>query len=146
MYFVFIGVFFFTAFLDFNMQGTSFVLRSHIASIQKFLNTPLGNASAFVLFAMYMIALVQIINVVGFAKKRSPFMLVSLTILTVIELGLSLVYAATFFIEQANRTDYVIDSAARLSYSVMLIGSVFFIIGTVFAWFYVDWKYVKEVE
>lgn len=146
MYFVFIGVFFVTAFLDFDVQETNLKLVSHIASIQKFLDTPLGNSSAFVLFSLYMIALIQIINAVGFSQKRSPFSLFSLTLLTLVHTALAILYAAIFFIEETIRDDYVINAAARLSYSVMLAGAVCFIIATIFAWFYVDWSYVKEKE
>ncbi|MCR3905640.1 MAG: hypothetical protein NUK62_01235 [Tenericutes bacterium] len=146
MIFILIGVFFFTAFLDFEVQGTEFKLLSHIAAMQKFLNTPYNNLSAFYLFLLYLIALIQIFNTVSFAQKRSPFSLILITVLTTVQVAVTGLYTSIFFIEQANRLDYTIDSVARLAYSVTIIGSIFFIIGTVFAWFYVDWKYVKEKE
>jgi TRAP-type mannitol/chloroaromatic compound transport system permease small subunit len=85
-------------------------------------------------------------NSIGYSKKRSPmslFMLTGLTLLQVVSVGL---YTYTFFREQTIRNDYVIDSVARFSYTVFIIGAVLFIIGTVFAWLYVDWKYVKQKE
>jgi TRAP-type mannitol/chloroaromatic compound transport system permease small subunit len=144
--FITIGTIFFTAFIDFNIQGTDIVLQSHIAAIRKFLNTDLGNLSAFLLFLIYLVSILQMFNSIGYSKKRSPmslFMLTGLTLLQVVSVGL---YTYTFFREQTIRNDYVIDSVARFSYSVFIIGAVLFIIGTVFAWFYVDWKYVKQKE
>ncbi|MBE0700442.1 MAG: hypothetical protein IH571_02035, partial [Acholeplasmataceae bacterium] len=137
---------FFTAFLDFEVQGTGIILRSHIAAIQKFLNTPRNNLSAFYLFSLYLIALIQIANTMTFAKKRSPVGLFIITTLSVVQTVIAVLYTSVFFHEQATRLDYVIDAPARLSYSVMLIGSLFFLIGAFFAWFYVDWKYVKEID
>ena len=143
---VIIGVIFFTGFLDFDVQGSSFALQSHIAAIQKFLNTPRNNLSAFYLFSLYLVALIQLANSVTFSKKRSPVGLFLFTFLTLYQVVVSILYTSIFFNEQATRADYTIDSMATLSFSVMIIGSVFFVIGTVFAWIYVDWKYVKEVE
>ncbi len=146
MIFTLIGTFFFTAFLDFNVQTTEFKLESHISAIRKFLNTPYNNLSAFYLFAMYLIAIIQLFNTFGFAKKRSPMGLYLITFLTLLQVTIVSLYTSIFFVEQANRLDYTIDSVARFSFTVFIIGGILFIIGTVFAWFYVDWKYVKEVE
>src|SRR5690606_31158216 len=139
--FIFFGVFFFTAFLDFEIQGTDIKLQSHIYAIQRFLNTPYNNLTAFFLFAMYLIALIQIFNGVSFAQKRAPMTLYLMSILTLIQATLSGLYTFAFFNEQANRTDYVIGAAARLAYTTTIIGSIFFLIATIFAWFYVDFKY-----
>lgn len=144
--FISIGTFFFTAFLDFDVQNTDIHLDSHIAAIRKFINTPLGNLSAFFLFLMYLIAILQMFNAFGYAKKRSPVSLFMLTGLTLIQVTTVAIYTYTFFLEETIRTDYLIDSVARFSYTVLIIGAVFFIIGTVFAWLYVDWKYVKVKE
>ncbi|MDP3131216.1 MAG: hypothetical protein Q8N15_07795, partial [Bacillota bacterium] len=70
--FIVVATFFFTAFLDFQIQGTEYQLESHIAAIRKFLDTPYNNLSAFYLFAIYMIAIVQFFNAATFAKKRAP--------------------------------------------------------------------------
>lgn len=144
--FIMFGVFFFTAFLDFEIQGTSIKLQSHIYAIQRFLNTPYNNLTAFFLFSMYLIALIQIFNGVSFAQKRSPFSLILLTVLSLMQSVLSGLYTFAFFNEQANRLDYVIDQPATIAFTTTIIGSVFFLIAAVFAWFYVDWKYVKEKE
>jgi hypothetical protein len=146
MIFILLGVFFFTAFLDFEIQGTEIKLQSHIYAIQRFLNTPYNNLTAFFLFSMYLIALIQIFNGVTFAQKRSPFSLILLTVLSLIQSTLSGLYTFAFFNEQATRADYVIGEAAKIAYTTTIIGSIFFLIATIFAWFYVDWKYVKEKE
>jgi len=146
MNFTAFGTFFFTALIDFEVQGTSIKLVSHIAAIRKFLNTPYNNMSAFYLFAIYLIGVVQLFNSFSFSKKRSPFGLILMTFLTAVQIILVGLYTSIFFLEQATRTDYVIDSVARFSYTVFIIGAIFFLIGTIFAWFYVDWKYVKEID
>jgi hypothetical protein len=146
MIFTLIGTFFFTALIDFEIQGTDIKLQSHIAAIRQFLNTPYNNMSAFYLFAIYLIGIVQLFNSFSFSKKRSPFGLILLTFLTVAQCVLVGLYTSIFFLEQATRDDYVIDSIARFSFTVFIVGAVFFVIGTIFAWFYVDWKYVKEID
>lgn len=144
--FILIGAFFFTAFLDFDIQGTGIVLRSHISAIRLFLDSDYNNLSAFYLFAIYLIAIIQIFNSSGFGKKRAPSTAFLMTFLTLLQITIVSLYTSIFFLEQANRTDYVIDSVARFSYTVFIIGTVFFIIGTIFCWFYVNWQYVKEKE
>lgn len=146
MIFTAMGTFFFTALIDFEIQETSIKLESHIAAIRMFLNTPYNNMSAFYLFAIYLIAIVQLFNSFSFSRKRSPFGLILMTFLTVVQVAVVSLYTSIFFLEQASRTDYVIDSIARFSYTVFIIGAIFFVIGTIFAWFYVDWKYVKEID
>jgi TRAP-type mannitol/chloroaromatic compound transport system permease small subunit len=37
-------------------------------------------------------------------------------------------------------------SSTVVAMIVTIIGAVMFVIGTVLAWIYVDWKYVKEKE
>lgn len=144
--FMIVGGIFVTAFLDFNVQGTEMVLESHISAMRKLLDTTYGNLSALFLFIAYLIAIVQIFNATNFAKKRSPINLFLLTGLTVIQAVAVALYTNVYFVEETIRTDYVIDSVARFSYTVLIIGSIFTIIGTIFAWFYVNWGYVKQVE
>ena len=146
MIFIAIGTIFFTAFLDFEIQGTEIKLVSHIASIRLLLDTPLNNLAAFFMFSIYLISLIQLFNAFSFAKKQSPFGLILITVLTVIQAVVVGLYTNNFFVEQATRTDYVIPDFTKLSYTVFIIGTAFFILGTIFAWFYVNWKYVKEVE
>jgi hypothetical protein len=146
MIFIAVGTLLFTAFLDFEVQGTDIKLVSHIASIRLLLDTPLNNLAAFFLFAIYMISLIQLFNAFTFAKKQSPFGLILLTFLTVVQAVLVSLYTNNFFVEQATRPGFVIQSFTKLSYGVFIAGTIFFIIGTVFAWFYVNWKYVKEID
>lgn len=146
MIFTLIGAFFFTALLDFEIQTTSYKLESHIAAIRKFLDTPYNNLSAFYLFLMYLIAIIQVFNTASFGKTKSKISLFLITGLTVIQVATVSVYTSIFFREQATRLDYTITSVARFSYTVFIIGAIFFIIATVFAWFYVDWNYVKQED
>ncbi len=146
MIFTFFGTIFFTAFLDFNIQGTDIKLLSHIAAIKKLSNSILSNLSALFIFAIYLIAIMQLFNTFTFAKKRSPFGLIMISVLTVVQCVLVGFYTAVFYVEQANVPQYVLGDAARLSYTVFIIGAVLFLIGSIFAWFYVDWKYVKIPE
>jgi hypothetical protein len=147
MIFTLFGAFFFTAFLDFEVQGTDIKLDSHIAALNKLTNTPQNNIAAFMLFAMYMIALIQLFNSFTFAKKRSPILLYIMTFLSSIQIYIAITYRQVFINEFARRPDsYVISEATKLAYTVSIIGAILFIIATVFAWFYVDWKYVKEKE
>lgn len=146
LYFILIGAFFFTAFLDFEIQGTGIKLDSHIYAIRKFLNTPENNLSAFYLFAMYLIALIQIFNAATFSKKRNPFTTILLNALSIVSAVLAVLYTSVFFREQATRLDYVIDAPARLAYTVSLIGAGFFLVGALFSWFYTNWRYVKEAD
>ncbi len=144
--FILVGAFFFTAFLDFEIRGTDIELESHITAIQKFLNTPYNNLSAFYLFAIYLIAIVQVFNAATFAKKRSPTGVILLTVLTVVQVAAVTLYTSIFFVEQANRNDYTIDDVARFSYTVFIVGAAFYVVGTAIAWLYVNWKYVKEID
>lgn len=144
--FILIGTIFITAFLDFNVQGTEVMLESHISAMRKLLNTEFGNMSSLFLFVAYLIAIVQVFNSSNFAKKRSPvglFLLTGLTIVQAVTVGL---YTTVYYVEETIRPDYVIDSVARFSFTVLIIGSAFTIVGTIFAWFYVNWGYVKQVE
>lgn len=144
--FISIGAIFFTAFLDFEIQGTDIKLESHISAIRKFLNTPLNNLSAFLLFLIYLVAILQMFNSFGYAKTRAGKSLIMLTALTVLQTVAVSLYTYIFFNEQANRLDYAIDNIARFSYTIFIIGTVLFLIGTIFAWLYVDWTYVKPKE
>lgn len=147
MIFTLFGAFFFTAFLDFTVQGTSIKLDSHIAALNKLTNTPQNNLAAFMLFTMYLVALIQLFNSFTFAKKRSPILLYIMTALTLLQGYVAISYRQVFYNELARRPDsYVISKATELAYTVSIIGAILFVIATVFAWIYVDWKYVKEVD
>ncbi|MBN2503859.1 MAG: hypothetical protein JXB20_00775 [Bacilli bacterium] len=141
-----VGTLFFTAFLDFNVQGTEIKLESHIAALKQLTGSTLSNLAAPFMFCIYLISIIQFFNSFTFAKKRSPFGLIMLTILTLLQVFLVIKYTQVYFVEDALREDYVIDAAAKLSYTVFIIGAVMFIIGTFFAWLYVNWKYVKVKE
>ncbi len=147
MIFTLIGAFFFTAFLDFEVQGTKIKLDSHIDALNKLTNTPQNNLAAFMLFVMYLVALIQLFNSFTFAKKRSPMLLYIMTVLTALQAFVAISYRQVFFDELSRRPDsYIISEATKLAYTVSIIGAILFIIATVFAWFYVDWKYVKEKD
>ncbi len=146
MIFILIGTIFYTAFLDFEVQGTSIKLLSHIDALRYISDSVRNNIAAFLLFTMYLLSLLQLFNSIGFGKKRAPFTLILMTLITAIQVVSAFIYTQTFFLEQAARTDYTITPSAVTAYTVVIIGATLFVIGTVFAWFYVDWKYVKEKE
>ena len=146
MIFILLGTFFFTAFLDFEIQGTSIKLLSHIDAIRDLSLSTRNNIAGFLLFTMYMASLLQVFNSFSFGKKRAPFTLYLMTFVTMIAVAATFVYAQTFFLEEIARPSYTITQSAITAMTTVIIGSVFFIIGTIFAWIYVDWKYVKEKE
>lgn len=150
LYFLLIAGIVFTAFLDFTVKRgvdeSPFVFASHLTAIQKFKSSPLANMSGFFLFTIYLVAIIQMFNGFTFAKKRAPMSLFLITGLTVAQIVLVSFYTYAFFAERASRTDYVIDAIAQRSYTIMIVGAVFMLLGAVSAWFYVDWHYVKEVE
>ncbi len=138
--FTVIGSLFYTLFLDF--RTLDFVFKSHISAISELTSKIIG----FYLFAMYIIAMVQIFNSMSYSRKRSPISLILFTLLNAIQGLLVYAYAREFFIEAATRADYVIKNYSYMSMGIFAIGFVFYIIATIFAWIYVDWKYVKIEE
>ena len=146
MILIFIGTILFTAFLDFEVQGSELKLESHIYAIQQLTSSTQNNLTAVFLFLMYLLSAIQLFNGITFGKKRSPVSLISLTIVTIVQLVLAFTYRAAFVTEQATRADYVIDSATRFAYSINIAGALIYVVATVFAWIYVDWKYVKEKD
>lgn len=146
MIFILIGAIVFTAFLDFKVQDTEYTWKCHIYAIQQLLDTQYGNMSALYLFIIYLVSLVQIANAFTFSKKQAPSSLYLITGLTAVQIILVALYTSVFFVETTIRSDYSIDLFTQRSFTIMIIGAVFFLIGTIFAWFYVNWKYVKEVD
>lgn len=133
-----IGSIIFTVFLDFRTGDIDF--KSHISSINLLTN----KIVAFYLFSIYMIALVQVANSMAFSKKRSPVSLILFTLLNIIQVLLVILYVQIFNREVLIRTDgFFLPDYALFSMNVMISGAVFYILATIFAWFYVDWKYVK---
>ena len=136
-----IGSIIFTVFLDFRTGDTDF--KSHISAINLLTN----KIVAFYLFSIYIIALIQIANSMAFSKKRSPISLILFTLLNSLQVLLVILYVGIFYREVEIRTDgFALPSFALFSMNVMISGAVFYIIATIFAWFYVDWKYVKIEE
>ncbi len=138
--FTLIGTIVFTIFLDFRTGDTNFV--SHISAINVLTNKVIG----FYLFSIYMISLVQLANSLAFKKKRSPVSLILFTIMNVVQVLLVYLYVNVFYTEVDLRPEFVITPAGYFSMNVMMVGAAFYILATLFAWFYVDWKYVKIEE
>lgn len=139
--FTVIGTLIFTVFLDFRTGDINF--ESHITAINMLTNRYVG----FYLFAIYLIAIVQLANSLSFSKKRSPFGLAFFTLLNLTQFLLVYKYITAFYEEVKLRTDgFVIPDSGYFSINVMIAGSIFFLLATIFAWFYVDWKYVKIEE
>ena len=138
--FTVIGSLIYTLFLDF--RTSDFVFRSHISAISELTSKIIG----FYLFGMYIIAMVQIFNALSFSKKRSPVSLVLFTGLNLIQGLLVFLYSNEFLVEAATRADYTLKNYSIMSMGIMAVGFVFYVIATLFAWAYVDWKYVKIEE
>lgn len=138
--FTVIGSLIYTLFLDFRTQD--FVFRSHISAISELTSKIIG----FYLFAMYIIAMIQIFNSISFSKKRSPVSLILFTVLNLTQGALVYLYTNEFLVEAATRSDYVLKNYSYMSMGIMSSGFVFYVIATLFAWGYVDWKYVKVEE
>lgn len=136
-----IGTLIFTLFLDFRTGDINF--QSHISAINVLTNQMIG----FYLFCIYLIAIIQLFNSMAFARKRSPISLIFFTILNALQILLVYLYVNVFYNEVEIRPDnFVIPSFGIFSMNIMMTGAVFYIIATIFAWFYVDWKYVKIEE
>src|SRR5690554_5790531 len=75
VYITFLSFFFYTAFLDFNMAGTPFMVQSHIRTVFQ-----VHSMSSFALFVMYLIAIIQLFNVMSYSKKLNPFGAIAYTI------------------------------------------------------------------
>lgn len=150
MYFMIAAGFVFTAFLDFTLtlrgDKPPIVFQSHISAIIQFVSSPLANMTGFLLFGIYLIAIVQMFNAITYAKKRSPVGLILINALTVIQIVFVILYTSAFFAEAASRADYVIDAVARRSYTIMIVGALIMACGAATSWLYVDWHYVKEIE
>jgi hypothetical protein len=79
----------------------------------------------------------------SFAKKRSPMSLILFTVLNLFQGLFVYLYTNAFLYEAATRADYTLQNYSIMSMGIMAIGFVFYVIATIFAWVYVDWKYVK---
>jgi len=151
MIFILIAGFVFTAFLDFKISRDiddlpAIEFQSHIHAIIQFVSSPLANMTGFLLFGIYLIAIIQMFNSFTFAKKRSPKGLGLITFLTLVQVVFVSLYTYAFFAETEYNPNFAIDEIAVRSYTIMITGAAFLVVGTVFAWFYVDWHYVKEIE
>lgn len=150
MYFMILAGFVFTAFLDFTLtlkgDNPPIVFQSHITAIIQFVSSPLANMTGFLLFGIYLIAIIQMFNAITYAKKRSPTGLILINALTLIQIVFVILYTSAFFAEAAARTDYVIDAVARRSYTIMIVGAAIMACAAISSWLYVDWHYVKEIE
>lgn len=147
MYFILMGTFFFTAFLDFNMAKFGFKLDSHFAAINKLLGTSANNLSSFYVFMIYLISIIQAFNAFTFSSKQNPVSTYLITTLTVVQAVLVSIYSSLYFIEASTRTDgYVLSSAEYTSMTVFIVGTVFFIIGTIFCWVYVNFSYERAKD
>lgn len=140
-YFMVISAIFITGFLDFKYND-SFKLDSHINAINKIT----GIQPAFYMFVIYLFSLVQLANFINFSKTKSLKTTIIITLLTLIEIIFYFLYLGTFINETKISKVYVIDSVAVTSLSIFALGIGFMIVGCVFSWIYVDFKYVKPKE
>ncbi|CCV64095.1 hypothetical protein BN85405180 [Alteracholeplasma palmae J233] len=127
-----------TGTLDFQL-GKGFSFKSHINAILQ-LDT---NIVAFYLFLLNITALVQTFFAFSFSKAQSPKTLIMNTVLTLLQLVITVLYVLVFLTEGSRIPGYKPGSSAILSIMFLSLGALFMTISTAFAWKYVNWKYVK---
>ena len=136
LYATLIGTFFFTAFLDFRVQGTPIRLQSHIAAAYKASDTSIG----LVLFLIVLFSILQAVNAVSFKGKKSPVSFIMFNIVTLIEIGLIVKYILIFI---AKSSKYSLEYFDFFSMGIMVLGLLFFIFASILSIKFVDWQYVK---
>ncbi|MDD3957786.1 MAG: hypothetical protein PHW40_08120 [Candidatus Izemoplasmatales bacterium] len=149
MIFALIGTLIITGSLDFSFKpasGDAFIFNSHFYALKRLSDTTYNNLAAIAVFIIYLLSIIQLFNTVTFAKKRSPGGVFLMSFITVLLSGISIFYTTIYYREQRLKPTYVMSDVAKMSYTIFLIGSTLILIGTIFAWFYVNWKYVKEKE
>ena len=143
MFLLIVSVLAITATLDFNLRsaGGQQILnfRSHISAIRKTTNNILG----FYLFLCNLFVLIQFFLSFSFSQKRSPLLLILMTIITVGQTAILILYVLGFIGESSIRPNYSMEMDTYISIISLAVGTVFMIAATIFAWIYVDWKYVK---
>lgn len=149
-YFILIAVVIFTAFLDF--KAGNFEFNTHLSTIGRL--TADSNIIGFYLFLIYLLAIVQVVNAISFSKKRSPFSLILLTIVAIVQVLLVAAYIMIIVGEMNSRSNLTFlpwirglgISSFAFSAITMVLGTILTVAATVFAWIFVDWKYVKVEE
>lgn len=134
-----ISFFFYTAFLDFDMLGTPFMVESFMKTIYR-----IAPISAFLLFVMYLVAIIQLFNVMGYSKKLNPVGAITYTVLNVLQGFSSIMFTILVFTSRPG--DIKVEPYMVFSIFILLIGFLFMVIANIFVWAYVDWKYVKVEE
>ena len=153
--FMIISTIFISAFLDIGPQplDRNWYMSSHFQAMERlytFFPTQLHLLLPAILFAMILIAIVMFFMSFSFSKKRSPAMLITLTSLGTTKVIFGLIYLFSFLTNMFDIPNLngspAIPASMYLSIVIVTISVLATIASVVFAWFYVDWKYVKYNE
>ena len=106
----------------------------------------LSELSAFYMFMLMLLSIIQIFTVITYAKKRSPFGIILTTLVTILILFFAYKYVTIIGAEVRDRADLIMEPYMANSRFIISFGAVMFVIATIYNWFIVNWKYVKEVE
>jgi hypothetical protein len=138
-----ISLVFITAFLDFTIQGTPIKLESHFNAITKLgPDTP----AAIYIFFLYLIACIQMFNGFSFGKKRNPFGLILINILTLASVIILVSYILIFVNEVKNVESFKFIKSTYISITVFSIGVFFMVLAAIYSFFVVDYNYVREKD
>jgi|GEM_PF-1108675 len=152
--FIIISTIMLTAFLDVGAMPTrDWYLESHFHAMNRLHTFFPSNWTLLLpafMFAMNLIVIILFFLSFTFSKKRSPGLLYGITALGVIKVALGLIYVLLFVTNMSDIPNLggnpSIPSSMFTSVTIVTIGTLTTIAGVVFAWFYVDWKYVKYNE
>lgn len=138
-----ISVILFTGFVDFELTELRFSLKSHFDAITNLYSNNNKSLATFLVFALNLLSIIQIFNTVIFGQKKNPFSLILITVLTVMQVVSFIYYTYIFMVEPSLSPNYTYTASAFNSLTLFTLGTIFAVAANVFAWIYVDWKYVK---
>ncbi|MDR2822399.1 MAG: hypothetical protein LBV58_02470 [Acholeplasmatales bacterium] len=141
--FAFLATILITAFVDFEVQGTPLKLESHFLAISKL--GP-GSAAALFIFLLYLISIIQLFNCFTFRKKNNLATLILIQVLTISSIIIYASYVMVFINEANTVSTFHFIKATYFSLIIFGVGLLFMILASIFTFFYVDLKYVKEKE
>lgn len=130
----------FTALIDFSV-GNNNVIVSHIDAI----NRVSVSSVALYFFLIYFMALLQIATMINCVKSHSPKSMILVTFITILQIIFVILYVQVFFTEHTRLASYKMTQSTYLSIIIFAVGLILSVFATVWAWFFVDWRY-KKVE
>ena len=146
LYLSIIAVLLITGLVDFRVQEVRFELKSHFDAINNLYSNDLKSMATFMVFALNLLSIIQIFNTVSYSKTKAPVNTFIATFLTTLEVAAYGTYMYVFIIEPTVSSNYTYTGSVFFSLTVFGLGILFTVLSTVFAWKYIDWKYVKIEE